>query len=135
MEAIEVMETINLQDLPISEYMRLYAALSNERRIQILFALYHNPASEVFMLSFIRLKKLLKISSAALSYHLKLLQDAGLLQNSLVRKENTVSQYHLTEKGLRLVGTLMKDLEAKEEQRNVPVALSDLNEAPRRKTI
>lgn len=104
------MATIELKDLPLSEHVRLYAVLSNVKRIQILFALYHNPQSEDWMVSFTNLRRTLDMNAPSLTHHLRILQEAGLVENPLVREGGTYSQYRLTENGVKIVRKLKDDL-------------------------
>jgi DNA-binding HxlR family transcriptional regulator len=108
MEKRKRIEKVNFGELPIDEYIRLYAALSDEKRLQILFAIYPNPDYE--FLSFNELKRAVKLGPGTLNYHLKLLQNQGLVENVLKRHGRTISQYKLTEKGLRIVEAMMRDL-------------------------
>lgn len=65
---------MDISKLPISDYVRLYAAISDEKRIEILFTLYPDKHPRSKMLSFNRLKKAVRLGSSTLDYHLKLLE-------------------------------------------------------------
>jgi DNA-binding HxlR family transcriptional regulator len=92
---------MDLLKLPIREHARIYAALSDEKRIEILLRLYDSK-----MMSFKELKEALHIPQGTLNYHLKMLETVGLIENVLERRSGTISQYRLTEKGRELVTTM-----------------------------
>jgi len=93
---------VNLSRLPLSirDYIDVYAALSDVTRMRILLALY---SSKDHMLSFNELKEALGLRSGGLNYHLKLLLDAGLIENVLERRGRKISHYRLTDKGVKVL--------------------------------
>ena len=65
---------MDIQKLPTDEWAELHAAFSNPKRIELMIALY--PEKE---LSFTEAKKVIKVGSGTLNYHLELLREAKLI--------------------------------------------------------
>jgi len=99
-------KTINFKKLPIDKYIRLYTVLSNENRIRILFALYHDPPSQG-TIPFSKLEEKLDVNPALLACHLKILVHGGLVENPRTGQRTS---YRLTKKGYRTVKAMIKEL-------------------------
>lgn len=90
---------MDIFELPLEEHVRVYAALSDKKRMELLLRLYDLNGE----MSFKELKKALRLPSGTLNYHLRLLERAGLIENVLERRSETFSQYKLTEKGREII--------------------------------
>jgi predicted transcriptional regulator len=79
-----------------------FKALSSEfRRFLIGFIYAYGPMYES------DIRKNVKIDSNALAYHLRILVNAGLLQNKFTaRKGKKFSKYHITEEGTKFLDFL-----------------------------
>jgi DNA-binding HxlR family transcriptional regulator len=101
------LESLGIQ---VRDYARIYSALSDEKRIEILLTLY-NPNNPSEGKSFNELKKRLGLSSSVLAYHLKLLKNVNLVKNIIQRRSKSLSYYALTPLGLKIIKIMRNELE------------------------
>jgi DNA-binding HxlR family transcriptional regulator len=103
---ITILEKVNkLEEFP-SEIKSALSALDQENRQKIILHLIQKP-----QLSFTALKDLTELKSSTLSFHLKKLMHASLIDNFYQKSENPqrkYSYYKLTEFGKDLCESLFK---------------------------
>jgi DNA-binding transcriptional ArsR family regulator len=95
-------ETIKQYAKEIPNEVRLVLkALNDDARIAVIIALIKHK-----QMSFTQLKEHLGLSASSLSNHLAILQDSGLVNNFLKRRENSFSYYATTDLAKSILSSL-----------------------------
>lgn len=85
----------------IRQKLKVYRALDNDYRVNILVALFHEPN-----MAFNDLARSLGIERGLLAYHLGVLKHIGLIKGEYERKSKKSSKYYLTNEGMKMLKEL-----------------------------
>lgn len=77
--------------------LKIYSALDNEDRLNILIALYANPD-----ISFSELARNVNIDKPLLAYHVGLLRHIGLIESKYERDGRKTTKYRLTDQAVKV---------------------------------
>jgi len=85
----------------VRERLKIYRALDNDYRLEILTKLMQNPD-----MSFNDLARSVGTERGLLAYHAAVLRHVGLIDWGYERRKKKSSKYHITDKGVQILKEL-----------------------------
>ena len=95
----------------IRRKLKIYGALDNDDRLNIIIALYNNPD-----ISFNELARSVNIDKPLLAYHVGLLRHVGLIESKYERVGRKSTKYRLTDQAIKV----LEELEIIEKPAKLP---------------